>query len=77
MIYLPQICDMGQTALLPLRKKKCWGFFRPKKADGFGWVRTAILGSRDQHGVLKLPYRDTVWVPAGEIVAFTLSNSCS
>jgi hypothetical protein len=22
--------DMGQTALLPLRRKACWGFFRPK-----------------------------------------------
>jgi len=25
--YMPQICDMGQTALLPLRRKACWGFF--------------------------------------------------
>ena len=24
---MPQICDMGQTALLPLRRKACWGFF--------------------------------------------------
>jgi hypothetical protein len=22
-----QICDMGQTALLPLQRKVCWGFF--------------------------------------------------
>jgi len=21
--YMPQICDMGQTALLPLRRKEC------------------------------------------------------
>ena len=27
--YMPQICDMGPTALLPLRRKACWGFFRP------------------------------------------------
>ena len=27
---MPQICNMGQTALLPLRRKACWGFFRPK-----------------------------------------------
>jgi hypothetical protein len=26
--YMPQIYDMGQTALLPLRRKSCWGFFR-------------------------------------------------
>jgi hypothetical protein len=29
--YMPQICDMGQTALLPLRRKACWGFFSPLK----------------------------------------------
>jgi hypothetical protein len=29
--YMPQICDMGPTALLPLRKKACWGFFSPRK----------------------------------------------
>jgi hypothetical protein len=35
-----QICDMGQTALLSLRRKACWGFFSPEKSDGFGQVRT-------------------------------------
>ena len=28
---MPQICDMGPTALLPLRRKACWGFFSPLK----------------------------------------------
>jgi hypothetical protein len=28
--YMPQICDMEQTALLPFWRKACWGFFRPK-----------------------------------------------
>ena len=27
---MPQIYDMGPTALLPLRRKACWEFFRPK-----------------------------------------------
>jgi hypothetical protein len=27
--YMPHICDMGPTALLPFRRKACWGFFRP------------------------------------------------
>jgi hypothetical protein len=27
--YMPQICDMGPTALLPFRRKACWGFSRP------------------------------------------------
>ena len=31
---------MGPKALLPLWRKACWGFFRPKKSDGFGRVRT-------------------------------------
>jgi hypothetical protein len=26
---MPQIYDMGPTALLPLRRKACWGFFSP------------------------------------------------
>jgi hypothetical protein len=26
---------MGQTALLPLRRKACWGFFSPKNSTGF------------------------------------------
>ena len=27
--YMPQIYDMGPTALLPLLRKACWGLFRP------------------------------------------------
>jgi hypothetical protein len=27
--YMPQIYDMGPTALLPRQRKACWGFFRP------------------------------------------------
>ena len=29
--YMPQIYDMGPTALLPLRRKARWGFFSPWK----------------------------------------------
>jgi len=29
--YMPQIYDMGPTALLSLRRKACWGFFSPLK----------------------------------------------
>jgi hypothetical protein len=29
--YMLQICDMGQTALLPLRRKACWGVFCSEK----------------------------------------------
>jgi hypothetical protein len=41
---MPQICDMGQTALLPFWRKACWGFFRLKKSDGFGRERAHDLG---------------------------------
>jgi hypothetical protein len=27
--YMPQIYDMGPTALLPVQRKACWGLFRP------------------------------------------------
>ena len=27
--YMPKIYDMGRTALLPLRRKACWGLFPP------------------------------------------------
>jgi hypothetical protein len=27
--YMPKICDMGPTVLLPLRRKAYWEFFRP------------------------------------------------
>jgi hypothetical protein len=39
---MPQICDMGQTALLPFRRK-AEDFFA-KKYDGFGRVLTRELG---------------------------------
>jgi hypothetical protein len=42
--YIPQICDMGPTSLLALRRKACWGFFRSEKSDGFGRVRTLEPG---------------------------------
>ena len=39
-----QICDIEQRALLPFRRKACWGFFLPEKSDGFGWVWACELG---------------------------------
>jgi hypothetical protein len=37
--YMPQIYDMGPTDLLPLRRKACWGFFRPEKS---WWLRLGL-----------------------------------
>jgi hypothetical protein len=41
---LPQSCNRGQMALLPLLRKACWGFFLPEKSNGFSWVWTRNLG---------------------------------
>jgi hypothetical protein len=68
-LYMPQIYDMGPTALLPLRRKACWGVFRPEKSwrlrPGLNprtWVlksRTLPLDHRSRLGAL------TSWNPLG------------
>ena len=37
--YMPQIYNMGLTALLPLQRKVCWGFFCPEKS---WWLRPGL-----------------------------------
>ena len=42
-------CDMGPTALLPLRRKMCWEFFiRPKNPTASAGFAPAKLGTRGQ-----------------------------
>ena len=59
--YMPQICDMGPTALLPLRRKACWGFFRSLKIRRFRpglnprtWVLKASTLPLDQRSRLPM-----------------------
>jgi len=40
---------MGPTALLPLRRKACRGFFRPKNPTASAGCETANLGTKGQH----------------------------
>ena len=40
---MPQIYDMGPTALLPLRRKACWGFFRPKNPTASAGFEPAYM----------------------------------
>jgi hypothetical protein len=48
--YMPQICDMGQTGLLPLPKEgMLWIFFRPKNPPVLFGFEPVILGTRGQH----------------------------
>ena len=52
---MPQIYDMGPTALLPLRRKACWGFFRPKNPTASGGFEPANLGTKGQHATPRPP----------------------
>jgi hypothetical protein len=48
--------DMGQTALLPLRRKACWGFFfRPKNPTASAGFDPANLGTKGQHVTSRPP----------------------
>jgi hypothetical protein len=44
--YMPQMYDMGPTALLPLRRK---AFFRPQNPTASAGFKPANLGTRGQH----------------------------
>jgi hypothetical protein len=46
---MPQSCDMGRTVLLPLLRKACRGFFRPKNPTASAGFEPANLGTRGQH----------------------------
>jgi hypothetical protein len=47
--------DMGQTALLPLRRKACWGFFLPKNPTASAGFEPANLGTEGQHATSRPP----------------------
>ena len=46
---------MGSTALLPLRRKACWGFFRPEKSGGFAGFEPSNLATKGQHATPRPP----------------------
>jgi len=52
---MPQIYDMGPTTLLPLRRKACWGFFRPKNPMASAGFEPANLGTKGQHATPRPP----------------------
>ena len=53
--YMPQIYDMGPTALLPLWRKACWGFFRPKSSTASAGCEPANLCTKGQHATPRPP----------------------
>ena len=46
---------MGPTALLPLRRKACWGFFRPKNPTVSAGCEPANLCTKGQHATSRPP----------------------
>ena len=52
---MPQIYDMGLTALLPLRRKACWGIFRPKNPTASVGFEPANLGTKSQNATPRPP----------------------
>jgi len=68
---MPQICYIGPTALLPLWRKACWGFFRPKNPTASARCEPANLGTKGQHATSRPPkplghdgYCDGVLIPS-------------
>ena len=66
--YMPQIYDMGPTALLPLRRKACWGFFSPLKIRRFRpgsnprtWVPKASTLPLDHRSQSLDRYKFEIW----------------
>ena len=52
---MPQIYDMGPTALLPLWRMAYWGFFRPKNPTASAGFEPANLGTKGQHATPRPP----------------------
>jgi len=71
-IYMPQICNMGLMALLPLRRKACWGFSSPWKilaaSAGFEPVN---LGTYKQHATPRPPKPLSPCLTCSSIISFT------
>ena len=54
-LLLAAIYDMGPTALLPLRRKACRGFFRPKNPTASAGFEPANLCTEGQHATPRPP----------------------
>ena len=53
--YMPYSYDMGPTALLPLRRKVCWGLFCPKNPTASAGCEPTSLGTKGQHATSRVP----------------------
>jgi hypothetical protein len=76
--------DMRQTALLPLRRKACWGFFRPKNPTASAGFETANSGTKGQHAtsrplkpLVKVATNTFVYIHGMEKIKIELSRTIS
>jgi hypothetical protein len=53
--YMPQICDMGQTALLPSEGRHAEDFFALKIPTASAGFEPANLGNKGQHVTSRTP----------------------
>jgi hypothetical protein len=53
--YMPQIYDMGQTALVPLRRRLAEDFFALKNPTASAGFEPANLGTKGQNATSRLP----------------------
>jgi hypothetical protein len=60
---------MGPTALLPLRRKACWGFFLPKNPTASVGFEPANLGTKGQHATSRPPK------PLDHVVMFVIKTN--
>jgi hypothetical protein len=75
--------DMGQTALLPLQTKECWGLFCPKNPTASAGFEPANLGTKGQHATSRPPKlltRAHTHPKISEMLykfSLSMTNSCS
>jgi len=85
--YMPQICDMGPTALLPFRRKVCQGFCHPEKfwrlrpgLNPDSWVLKGSTLSLDHRSRLSTPksseFSPSFRFPHQPLYAPLLSTTC-
>ena len=71
---MPQIYGMGPTALLPLRRKACWGLLRPKNPTASAGFEPANLGTKGQHATPRPP-KPILYIVV--VITFTLVHRVS
>ena len=71
---MPQIYDMGPMALLPLRRKACWGFFCPKNPMASARTEPANLGTKGQHTTPRPPKPIIRYTDSKMILACLFNN---